>query len=123
IYFRCALCDTWMALALLSCLAVPLLAANAGEIRGGPAPEGGGPCTAINGPICVGADSACQFSDLQDAIDSASESGGAQTTIHVADNQDYTGQRLFVDNRNLTLRAGYSSCSDFSPNGTTTLRG
>jgi hypothetical protein len=121
--FRTASCGAWMPLALLSCLAVPPLAAGAHESRDGPVPEGGGPCAAINGPVCVGADSACQFSDLQDAIDSASESGGTHTTIHVAGNQEYADQRLFVSNRNLTLRGGYSSCSAVSPNGTTTLRG
>lgn len=108
---------------VLSCGTAHSFAIAAGEGGNEPVPEGGGPCAALNGPICVGADSACQFSDLQDAIDSVSESSGENTTIHVADNQEYEDQVLFIFNRNLTLRGGFSSCAAFSPSGRTALHG
>ncbi len=81
-----------------------------------------GPCSALN-VICVGADSACQYGDLQQAINAASTSSGTSTTVHVARNQSYDAQNLHIDNRNIALRGGYSSCGDYLPSGTTTLSG
>jgi hypothetical protein len=113
----------WVNFSLALSLALAANPGRAAEMPGSSGPDGTAACGDSNGPICVGADSACQFTDLQDAIDSVSETSGEHVTIHVAGNQEYDDQRLFVFNQNLTLVGGYSSCTDASPGGTTTLHG
>lgn len=81
-----------------------------------------GPCTSL-GTICVGADAACHYADLAQAISAASTSSGASTTIRVATNKSWNAQNLLISNRNLTIRGGFSSCGALFPSGKTVLSG
>lgn len=78
-------------------------------------------CSTLN-TVCVGAGPDCDYSNLQQAIESASTSSAA-TTIHIAHDQAYVSQNLSIENRNIVLRGGYSSCADYIPSGKTVLSG
>lgn len=81
-----------------------------------------GACASF-GTICVGADEGCHFSDLAQAINAASTSAAGDTTIRVATNKTWDAQNLIVENRNLTIRGGFSSCAALFPSGRTVLSG
>lgn len=108
-----------LVVALLMLVPQPTLSAHPASRQGVTA----GPCQGINGPVCVGSDSSCNYTNVQDAIDAVATGSSNDTTIHIAKNQNYTSQHLVVHNRSLTLRGGYSSCSDYIPSGNTVLDG
>lgn len=87
-----------------------------------PGPDGIVTC-ARGDIICVGGDPDCDFTDLQQAIDSAPDGSDAPRAIFIAQNRQYLDQTLFIVNRNVQLIGGFSSCHDETPNGTTTLDG
>ncbi len=60
----------------------------------------------------VGADNACQHGLIEDAIAAANLTGDAHTyEIRVANNKSYT-ENLLINRVNLSLKGGYSNCSD-----------
>lgn len=71
--------------------------------------------------IRVGADPGCDTSSLAVALTRAKANPGADT-IHIARNQVYANQELFVDS-DVTLRGGYTSCDAPAPDGRTELAG
>jgi len=60
----------------------------------------------------VGADGACQYSLIKDAINQANLSGNSNNyEIRVAYNKTYT-ENLVINRANLTLKGGYANCTD-----------
>jgi hypothetical protein len=55
--------------------------------------------------VTVGGDNACQYSDIQSAID-----GGLSNTIRIASNKSYF-ESLFIQNGTKTLVGGYADCA------------
>jgi len=64
----------------------------------------------------VGADSACQYSSIQAAIDDFSQSPFGNIEIRIARNKTYF-ENIIIDNETLSLVGGYSNCTQASQGG------
>lgn len=71
----------------------------------------------------VGGDAACTHANLLSAISAASTNGPALDEIRLATNITYSSIVAPVASQNLTVRGGYTSCSDTSASGRTIVRG
>lgn len=69
----------------------------------------------------VGGDAACDFANLNQALDSGQVSAG--DVINIASNGSYNGLSYFINNRTgeLTLRGGFSTCAEPVPDQSTTV--
>jgi hypothetical protein len=62
--------------------------------------------------IYVGTGAACQFADIQSAVNSAAANGQAVNTIRIARNRTYTAQHIIIQNQViLVLAGGFADCS------------
>jgi hypothetical protein len=61
----------------------------------------------------VGSD-ACDFSNIQDALNAAASSPGPDT-VRIAMNATYSAQALKIDNQELTITGGYANCASAAP--------
>ena len=62
----------------------------------------------------VGADAACDFNNVQAAIDAAQVNGGPDT-IRIATNQTYSAQHLRITGQDLEMAGGYPTCANTEP--------
>jgi hypothetical protein len=72
----------------------------------------------------VGADGACGFSDVQAAVNAAGANPG-EDYVWIANNKTYSNQQISVQNQDVIIEGGFTSCSDFTigASDSTTLRG
>jgi hypothetical protein len=72
----------------------------------------------------VGADGACGFSDVQAAVNAAGANPG-EDYVWIANNKTYSNEQVSVQNQDVIIEGGFTSCSDFTigANDSTTLRG
>lgn len=72
----------------------------------------------------VGADSACGFADVQAAVNAAGANPGIDY-VWIANNKTYSNEQVSVQNQDVIIEGGFTSCSDFTigANDSTTLRG
>ena len=68
----------------------------------------------------VGADVACDYSDLNIALLATIINGPGPDLIRVATNQTYAGEFL-IDNQSVSIVGGYSNCSDTTATGRTVI--
>lgn len=71
----------------------------------------------------VGADEACDFHDLQEAIWSTWFNdivGPSADEIHIARNQTYMGEYV-IEDQEVKLRGGFDDCADSTPSGRTKI--
>ena len=71
----------------------------------------------------VGADEACDFGDLQEALWGTwlnDITGPTADEIRIARNQSYLGEYI-IKEQDVTLRGGYDDCSDTTPSGHTII--
>jgi hypothetical protein len=69
-------------------------------------------------------DPACDFSQIQDAIDAAKANGPGQDLILLASNQSHTGVDLDINAHSVWIAGGYPNCTDiFLPGPATVLDG
>ncbi|HET7843793.1 MAG TPA: hypothetical protein VFL14_06560 [Xanthomonadales bacterium] len=71
----------------------------------------------------VGSDAACTHGNLLSAISAASTNGAGLDEIRLATNLAYNSIVAPIASHSVTIRGGYSSCSDTTASGRTVLRG
>lgn len=71
----------------------------------------------------VGADGACTHGSILAAVSAAASNGAGLDEIRVAANQTYSAVIAPVASHNLTVRGGYSSCTDTTASGRTVVGG
>jgi hypothetical protein len=69
----------------------------------------------------VGSDAACSFSDIQQAIDSATDPDG--NTVAIAQDASFTSQHLVITGQTINLLGGLATCDAASYIGQSTLVG
>ncbi|HET6546524.1 MAG TPA: hypothetical protein VFG55_07255 [Rhodanobacteraceae bacterium] len=69
----------------------------------------------------VGGDAACNFADLQQAVDAATDPEG--NSILIAQNLDYLNQHVVITGKNINLLGGLAECSSSDYIGQTTIHG
>jgi len=80
------------------------------------------PCASA-ATFTVGADGACTHGNLLAAVSAASANGAGLDEIRLATNLDYNAVIAAVAGHSVTIRGGYSSCSDGSASGRTVIHG
>lgn len=81
------------------------------------------PTAAPAAVFTVGGDAACTHGNLLSAIGAASANGAGLDEIRLATNLAYNAIIAPVASHSLTIRGGYSSCSDTTASGRTIVRG
>ena len=62
----------------------------------------------------VGGDAACQFSQIQDAVNAAAAHPG-EDYVWVASNKSYAGQHIVITDQDVDIEGGFSDCNDYDP--------
>lgn len=70
----------------------------------------------------VGVGGGCSHATVQAAVDAAALTAEADTIL-VARNTTYSGQAISIENQSLTVIGGVPTCTNFLPDGRTTLSG
>ncbi len=71
--------------------------------------------------FAVGGDAACNFHDIQQAINASTASDG--NTIFVARNYTYSNQGLVINDRKVNILGGYATCSGTTVGASTQITG
>ncbi len=72
----------------------------------------------------VGGDAACNFSDVQAAVNAAGANPG-EDYVWIANNKTYSNEQISITGQDVIVEGGFTSCSDFTigTNDMTTLNG